>query len=77
MTDFTLLSPRPGAAAKPRRAGLGFVRAGFAALMAAVADRLNRHRARRALRLPLAHMSDAQLRDIGLRRCDHSFDEAV
>ncbi|MBP0587670.1 DUF1127 domain-containing protein [Mycobacterium tuberculosis] len=32
-----------------------------------------RRQARRALRLSLAHLSDAQLRDIGLMRCGDDY----
>lgn len=75
MTDFMLFLPRRDAAAKPRRAVALVLRDGVGLALAAMRARLDRRRARQAMRLPLQHLSDAQLRDIGLRRCGESVRE--
>jgi uncharacterized protein YjiS (DUF1127 family) len=69
MTDFPIFVPRRESATKRRRDALSLVRV----ILAAVARLVEHRRTRRARRLPLKHMSDAQLRDIGLRRCDNGY----
>jgi uncharacterized protein YjiS (DUF1127 family) len=73
MTDFPIFTPRRESATKRRRDALSLVRG----ILAAVVRIVEQRRARKAMRLPLKHMSDAQLHDIGLRRCDDRLRDRV
>lgn len=69
MTDFPMFRARTGTGTR----ALATVRR----VAAFVAGRFAARAARRALRLPLTHLSDAQLRDIGLRRCGDQLRDRV